>query len=350
MQVRVWHAMTNNRHGRLKGVASRLWNTKTLVRLAFSGLVMGFLFSKVPVKEVTAGWQTTNWPLLIVTVLAIHSVTVLLRALRLRVILGSQGIEAPLWWLSFIQLRGIFLKSFLPGGIASDAYRTYAIAQKTEKKYRSLLSILSERVLGLISVMALSCIGLLYGTYRLKDPAFTKVGPPVLSLSLILFCAGLLAFAVIRAGLLTRLHLSFGFWPRMQRILEEASSLFANNTLLAKIATLSMALQVSIVLWYYAVARAQGLDLSLFILFMVIPVVEFLVTLPISIAGIGVREGALIFMLAPFGVRAADALSYSVLSFVIISLASLLSGITFMFDLGEKWDHADLKDQTTLNA
>ena len=50
--------------------------------------------------------------------------------------------------------------------------------------------------------------------------------------------------------------------------------------------------------------------------------------LPISVAGLGVREGAMVILLAPCGVAAADALTYALLAFATTILAvGLLGGL-----------------------
>jgi hypothetical protein len=69
-----------------------------------------------------------------------------------------------------------------------------------------------------------------------------------------------------------------------------------------------------------------------------IPLIEFLVTMPISIGGIGVRDSAFVFLLVPLGLTTADALSYSLLSFVVSTVVSILSGITFLFEYDNSLD------------
>jgi uncharacterized membrane protein YbhN (UPF0104 family) len=48
--------------------------------------------------------------------------------------------------------------------------------------------------------------------------------------------------------------------------------------------------------------------------------------LPISISGLGVREGAMVVLLAPYGIAAADALAYALLAFATTILAVGLLG------------------------
>ena len=49
-------------------------------------------------------------------------------------------------------------------------------------------------------------------------------------------------------------------------------------------------------------------------------------TLPISIAGLGVREGVLVLLLASYGVSAPDALAYGLVAFAVSVLAPGLAG------------------------
>ena len=62
---------------------------------------------------------------------------------------------------------------------------------------------------------------------------------------------------------------------------------------------------------FYLLARAVPLDISFGNVGWIRTYVLLITTLPISILGLGVREGALIFMLQVYGVTPAAAVAYS---------------------------------------
>jgi uncharacterized membrane protein YbhN (UPF0104 family) len=87
---------------------------------------------------------------------------------------------------------------------------------------------------------------------------------------------------------------------------------------------LSLVVQGSIVLMNLFICMAIGVQVSYLTLLWIVAVVSLLQSLPISIAGLGVREGAYIFLLSQVGVPTSLALGVSLLVFVVqVALASI---------------------------
>ena len=79
---------------------------------------------------------------------------------------------------------------------------------------------------------------------------------------------------------------------------------------------------------YALVASALDLDLALATVAWTRSAAVLIAIVPISVAGLGVREGVLVVLLAPYGIAAADALTYSLLAFGTTILAvGLLGGV-----------------------
>jgi hypothetical protein len=77
------------------------------------------------------------------------------------------------------------------------------------------------------------------------------------------------------------------------------------------------------------VGRALGIELAPQVYGVVVPLVTLLTLLPVSINGVGLRESAFPLLLAPVGVAAADAVALSLLSFAVVSIASLAGAVVF---------------------
>ncbi|MGB0911830.1 MAG: lysylphosphatidylglycerol synthase domain-containing protein, partial [Nitrospirales bacterium] len=78
---------------------------------------------------------------------------------------------------------------------------------------------------------------------------------------------------------------------------------------------LSFSWQILGIAFFYLIARAIDLDMSFESLGWIRAGLGLLLLLPISISGIGVREGGLIFLLAYFGIAPAVAIAFSFLLF-----------------------------------
>ncbi len=90
---------------------------------------------------------------------------------------------------------------------------------------------------------------------------------------------------------------------------------------------LSLLLQLNVVLLHYLLSRAIGIELGFIDYFYVVPVALFVMLIPISINGIGVRESMFVFLLGSMGVAKSDALVLSLLAFSIFLAHGLMGGL-----------------------
>ncbi|HES59635.1 MAG TPA: hypothetical protein ENO18_04305 [Caldithrix sp.] len=60
--------------------------------------------------------------------------------------------------------------------------------------------------------------------------------------------------------------------------------------------------------------------------------INIITMLPVSFAGLGVREGSLIFLLGNYGINPDTAFAYSLLLFFNMTLVSLFGGLIEFFD------------------
>jgi len=86
---------------------------------------------------------------------------------------------------------------------------------------------------------------------------------------------------------------------------------------------LSIVFQIVRVLICYLLAFSIGLRVPIGYFFIITPLVMLFTMLPLSVGGIGVREGATIFFLGKIGISSAMALSVSLMCFIVAILGSL---------------------------
>lgn len=307
-----------------------------------SGALMFWLLLRVNPAQVVARWQDVNWLFLALLIPMFIILTSTIRAGRLRLILASHGLSFPYLWLVLLQLKGSFILSFLPGGVSSDIYRSYIIGREADGSSSKLLSnqhlisvvsVLLERVMGLGALIFVSVASLFVGVYILNISAYANLAPSVLIVALTGFALALIAFLLIRSRLIKRWQLPIPFWRRIQQVSERLHLLFSNHRALAALILLSIALQLAVILSYFMVAQAMQLRLSLLPFLITVPVVELLISVPISVGGIGVRDTALVFLLLPFGVSAEEALSLSLLMAFVVTIMGILSGLSFFIQV-----------------
>jgi hypothetical protein len=80
------------------------------------------------------------------------------------------------------------------------------------------------------------------------------------------------------------------------------------------------------------IARALGVSLPLSVWFAVVPLVALAMVVPVSINGVGVREGGLALMLKPAGVPTDAAVAIGLLWFLATIVTGLIGGVLFLLD------------------
>ncbi|MGE5446403.1 MAG: lysylphosphatidylglycerol synthase domain-containing protein, partial [Ignavibacteriales bacterium] len=100
---------------------------------------------------------------------------------------------------------------------------------------------------------------------------------------------------------------------------------------LGAIFALSLACNLFGILAHYLLVLSLNINISPITIAWIRSSLFILATLPISISGLGVREGALAFLLRPYGVSAADAIA---LAFLLRSVGLGIAGIGGLLEAG----------------
>jgi len=93
---------------------------------------------------------------------------------------------------------------------------------------------------------------------------------------------------------------------------------------------LSILIQVAFALAAYAISVALGLHVTALQCLLLVPPVVLVMAVPVSVAGWGVREGAMVLTFGFIGVDNHDALALSVLIGAATMLASLPGGLVWL--------------------
>ena len=75
---------------------------------------------------------------------------------------------------------------------------------------------------------------------------------------------------------------------------------------------------------------ALGLDLPFSFCIIVYPLVGTFAAIPVSLNGLGLREGGYIYLLSAIGIGSEMGIDFGLLLFLIVALDSLIGGIIFL--------------------
>jgi glycosyltransferase 2 family protein len=269
-------------------------------------------------------------------------------AFRWHVLLKVQKIQLSIPRLSGLFLIGMFYNQFLPGGTGGDIIKSYYLLKETsDKKAGALLAVVFDRFIGLVALVSITgaLIGLRYNflaqttdTRRLLWVLLVVLGASIVAL--------LSTFVVSGFNLFHQLPERF---PGRDKLIEISAAyhLYARHwraTLVAFGA--SLVAHLATFATFLCAAYALGAVVPLINFFAVMPIERTISALPISFAGIGLREKVLQIMLnGVCGVPEATAILIGSLSFLII-LASCLPGavVYFFYKPSVVVPHAKLRE------
>jgi uncharacterized protein (TIRG00374 family) len=263
--------------------------------------------------------------------LSTHIFGTWIAAYRWKMLLNTQNVRLSIATLSAIVLIGSFFNNFLPTSIGGDVFRTYDVSKKAEIPLGTSASIiLIERFAGVVSAAVFAVIALFLG--------FTTIGNQsiIIPVTIFFIICVIITIIIIKPSLfgIDKLFRKFNF---LQKMREKLSSVF--NTLesfkdykmvLLKVLIYSFLLQFAVILNYYLASLAVGIDLGITAFLFMVPVISIITMIPISIGGIGLRENAIVIIMAGLGVMEEKAAVCSLLILVMLLIVGIIGGIVYI--------------------
>jgi uncharacterized membrane protein YbhN (UPF0104 family) len=260
----------------------------------------------------------------IAAALALALASHLVIAERIRYLTRALGLDLPFWALFRINLGAVFYGLVLPAGnLSGVAARLYQMARAGGHFAEPAVALTLER---LVATVTLGATGVV--CWLIAWPSGT-VAVFVLMLGATAGCAAL-QLAVFRPlPLITPLwRWLMSRWPGKLGPLRDAMERARGLPwrVWRNVFGLGFAVHLIGIAAYGAVAWSLGLDLSLWTIAWTRSAAILIAIVPVSVAGLGIREGALVFLLAPYGVDPASAVLYGLLAFATTILAMGLLG------------------------
>jgi uncharacterized protein (TIRG00374 family) len=305
------------------------------LKAAFAAAVIAWLFRKMDIRLV---WNRVRdaerWPIITATFLCFG--TVVISGWRWKRLLRIFQIVIPLPALICIAQIGQFFMMFLPGPTGDDLTRMLYISRLAPGRVgESCVTVLVDRGLGLAAVLLL---GLLCTPWQWNILSTSR---QTHWLALIILSAGL---AVSVFGLLFFIagHPTHKWFEKRLRALpahsfrNEAARIWGllciNKKPLAKVIGAAVATQALLCLVFYLAGLSVGSDAPLLSWLTFVPIVLAANVLPITIAGLGVREYLLVLFLSVTAqVDSERSLAASFVVFAIILFVCLCGGVLYIF-------------------
>jgi glycosyltransferase 2 family protein len=278
------------------------------VRLVLTVVVLAILAFRIDLRE-SASAILRIQPAAVVAVIALLAVDRAMMVWRWIILLRARGAAVSAKSATWIYLVSSFVGGFLPAGVGADVARAYTLSQRTARGSEAIASVAVDRLLGLLSIVAMGMVGVLVAGRQIS-------GAPRFLLPAVAIAVLSGSVAVLWADRLVSVFVSgttSGFASRLMRLAGAVGQYREHRTALAGVALLSVAVQLLRIVQAYLLGRGIGIEtpFTYYLLFMPIGLIALL--LPISISGIGAPQGIIVWLLTPAGVTEPDALALSTL-------------------------------------
>jgi hypothetical protein len=293
------------------------------VKLALTGGALWYLQEKVDLGAAWAVGKSIS-PVMFLTAFLLQVVQVLICAGRWRMVLWALGEDLPFRQACEIFCIGNFFGQVLPGAVGGDAVRMWKTHRAGLSLTASVNSVALERVatvFGLIFLVAVSQ-PLLLDRLAGHFPVWAFPG---------LTLAGLAGIIVL--GLLDRAPRSLGHLRLVRGFAQlafDTRRLFFRPRRALPLLLVVVIGHINLALVIYVLAIGLSIDVSALDCMVLVPPVILIATLPISMAGWGPREMAMITAFGFIGVSKEHATALSVLFGAASVLIALPGGVFWL--------------------
>lgn len=295
------------------------------LRVLVSTAILAVLLPRIHLASLFPSHQlsTIGW---LVAGLAVYSGAVVLSTLRWSQVLQALDLPSSFPPLLSHTLAGMFVSNVLPSTVGGDVLRVARLSASNGQRHPSVASIVVERLTGFLVLPFISLVALFGNPNLLHLGQATHLA---LTISVgTLTVLGVILVVISSPGVARRLHghTWLGFLSAVQLGL---ARLRRDPAAALGVMVSALAYQLTMVAGAWMAGHAMGIQVGWSAMMAFIPVVAVAQVLPISVSGLGLREGALVILLGPLGVASGQAVAFGLLLYGMNLVVSLLGAPAF---------------------
>ncbi len=303
---------------------------KILVTLA----LFAFLLTRINLQQVWGIIVQANVPLLLLA-LALYFGAIVLGAVKWKILVHAQNIDASLGALLSFSLLGLFFGNVMPSNIGGDVVRAYDLARVTRGRVEAAaISVLVDRLMGMFAFFSAAVVTAALATVMLAQAQQLEqieIATVIAASAFMALCAALFSRRlaqrfkfIFEIGALQRVK------PTAQNVYRALQVYRFRYGALALNVLISMTIVVITAFVWFLVGRAVGIaNVSFFYFLLFNPLIGFLLLIPLSFNGLGAKETIVVFFFSSVGAEPERALAMSLLFHVIVVATSLPGGLVW---------------------
>jgi uncharacterized membrane protein YbhN (UPF0104 family) len=243
--------------------------------------------------------------------------TQIVSALRWQQLAAPLSYRRPLHQFISFYFIGMFFNLLLPTSIGGDVVRAEYLHRGGGQRLAAFLSVFVDRFSGLVVLLAMACVAMVFCPIAL--PTWVPIS---------VYGTGVGALAGL--ALLPFLARWTDRYERTRRLVNGIRLYFNNTRLMISSTALSILVQAANVGVVWLVGLAIGAAVPVSYYWVLVPMVTLLTLLPVSLNGMGVREGGMVLFLAPLGVDSATAMTLAFLWFLVFTATSIVGAVIYL--------------------
>ncbi len=302
---------------------------KTVLKALLSFGLLGVLFYRTDTETLIGVLGSINWFMIIPAALILFSTT-LLQTIRWSVILRNFDLLVGFGQLYRIVLIGCFFNLFLPSTVGGDFFRAYYLGK--HKKTGISIAATTTLIDRISGISALLILGLFCSF--LSPQSLGGVPLRFIFIGIFLaFMAGIIMF--FHPGLhrllekmLIRIRAK-GLAERTPQIYEGASRFRKNIPDVLLTSCLSLAIQVISISSVWVAARAMHIDAPFLLFLIFVPLINIAVSIPLTINGVGLREGMFFLLFSQIGIPMEASITLSLITMLLNFSMALPGGFIY---------------------
>lgn len=302
-----------------------------LLKFIFSFSIIAYLLIKiVPINDFLKVLKGANVLWLILS-FSLHSLGLLISAYRWQILIQAQGDRVPLGFLAKSYLVGTFFNNFLPTRFGGDIVRIWDGSRYSRSVLKSSAIVLVERFTGIIVLLLFAFVASLSRLEMAKKIPIIWVSLLVGLLGLLFVLSFFMPFAkrilskIPDKGYLKKIKAKVFEFRDVVLVYKEKKREFLKALFWAFL------LQVNVILHYFLVGKALHLNISFIDYFIFIPIILIILIIPVTISGLGLREGIYIEIFKFYLIPAALAFSFPLIADVAFGLIiGIIGGIIYV--------------------
>ncbi|NLT23719.1 MAG: flippase-like domain-containing protein [Syntrophorhabdus sp.] len=309
----------------------------TLVRVGVSAALIYLIISRIGFREILGNVRILD-PFAFILVLVLFAVSILIMTLRWRLFIPGTISVRELFNITYI---GTFFNTCLPGSVGGDIVKVYYLSRMLKDSQggkgapdkgglgqrvapggrghnvTAFGSAVLDRYVGLVTLLVIGILATLLGSkYFSSHPVRWLI--PVL-----------LALVALVSGVVLKLRVfrSFSVVSEIYAYMDEVA--FRKKEILTAF-LYSLATQTIMICNVYILARGLSMHAPFVSVLCFVPVVSIISLIPVTISGIGLREGAFVVLFGLIGIVPDKAMTLSIIWFISIVAGSLPGLIIYL--------------------